>query len=173
MLKGYILITLNKSKLDDFKKYLNSRGIAFRSGKGETQVLQVMSVSDGWGCLYKRKDMPDHYRSDSKTESVIIGFFSEFNKNEELGFLECRYCDNTLDLRVNEPEKAGWKLIGLGVWYCPKCSIKHCSEINTNSEFFNSVTCLFAEGVKFMNKSELYDAIKGKWQKALEAKRIT
>ena len=32
-------------------------------------------------------------------------------------------------------------------------------------EFYNSVSCLFAEGVEFMTKSEIYDAIKKDWAK--------
>lgn len=32
-------------------------------------------------------------------------------------------------------------------------------------EFFNSSSCLFVEGVEFMTKSEIYDAIKKDWAK--------
>lgn len=32
-------------------------------------------------------------------------------------------------------------------------------------KFYDSVTCLFAEGVEFMAKDQIYDAIKSDWKK--------
>ena len=34
-------------------------------------------------------------------------------------------------------------------------------------EFINAVTCLFVEGVEFMTKIQIYDAIKKEWKKCL------
>lgn len=38
-------------------------------------------------------------------------------------------------------------------------------------EFFSSVSCLFVEGVEFMNKAELYDAIKSEWERVVVQSR--
>lgn len=35
-------------------------------------------------------------------------------------------------------------------------------------DFFNSVSCLFAEGVEFMTKDQIYSAIKADWNKFRE-----
>jgi hypothetical protein len=65
--------------------------------------------------------------------------------------------------------------------YCPKieaetecdCTDK-CKEledqIKFDTEFFNSVSCLIVEGSEFMNKVEMYEAIRAEWQKALNKK---
>jgi hypothetical protein len=44
---------------------------------------------------------------------------------------------------------------------CDKDSCKYYS-------FLNSVTCLFAEGVEFMTREQLYQAIKNEWKSHLK-----
>ena len=41
------------------------------------------------------------------------------------------------------------------------------SDLKRYKDFHERVTCYFAEGVEFMNKTELYDAFKKEWQKCL------
>jgi adenylate kinase family enzyme len=72
--------TLHKTQLDEFKKYLADRGIAFRDGKGQYQVLQVMTLSEGWGCVYERNDMKEHFTVQDKLNPIVIGFYSEKRK---------------------------------------------------------------------------------------------
>lgn len=38
-------------------------------------------------------------------------------------------------------------------------------QVDKYFEFYNSVSCLFAEGVEFMTKGQIYDAIKKDWGK--------
>lgn len=63
--------TLHVSKLDDFKEWLNSEGIPYRPGKGNYQVLQVRTEKDGWQCIFKRDDMPEHYSVNDKLMRLV------------------------------------------------------------------------------------------------------
>jgi len=54
--------TLHINKLEAFKKYLDSQGIAYRPGKGIWQILQVMTPKHDWQCIYERMDMPERVR---------------------------------------------------------------------------------------------------------------
>ena len=69
--------TLHKSKLEDFKEYLNLRGIAHRPGKGTWQELQVLTLEDGWQCIYSRVDMPEHLTIQDKLISLIKSYLRE------------------------------------------------------------------------------------------------
>ncbi len=74
--------TLHKTQLEEFKRYLEGRGIAYRKGKGSYQALQVMTLNNGWQCVYERNDMKEHFTIQDKLESIVIGFYSE--KRERL-----------------------------------------------------------------------------------------
>jgi hypothetical protein len=65
--------------------------------------------------------------------------------------------------------ECGAKKVRFQGWLCPhsKCS----ADPEIYYEFFNSVSCLFAEGVEFMTKEEIYRAIKVEWQKVCEKTR--
>jgi len=69
--------TLHKTQLDEFKRYLTGRGIAFRDGKGPYQALQVMTMNDGWQCVYERNDMKEHFTIQDKLNPIVIGFYSD------------------------------------------------------------------------------------------------
>jgi len=53
--------TLHITKLENFKEWLNETGRAHRPGKGDYQVLQVMTDDKGWQCIFSRHDMPEHF----------------------------------------------------------------------------------------------------------------
>ncbi len=42
--------------------------------------------------------------------------------------------------------------------------------IKKHEEFFNSVSCLLVEGVEFMTKTQIYDAIKRDWEECMRKK---
>lgn len=67
--------TLHKSKLDDFKAWLDAQGIEHRPGKGDWQVLQVRS-RDGknWNAVYERADMPEHLTTVRYLDSLVARF---------------------------------------------------------------------------------------------------
>ena len=77
---------LIKDHLTEFKTYLDERGISHREGKGDTQVLQIASVDgDGWGCMYERKDSPDHYTIQEKVQSIVISFYIDRREKSDVG----------------------------------------------------------------------------------------
>ena len=41
-------------------------------------------------------------------------------------------------------------------------------ELTAYKDFYESVSCLFSEGVEFMSKEEIYNAIKADWEKINE-----
>lgn len=49
-----------------------------------------------------------------------------------------------------------------------ECIGKCKAEPDKHQEFFNYVTNLFAEGVEFMTKDQMLDAIKKEWRRTLE-----
>ena len=74
-LKGLQLrCTLHIDKLEAFKDYLNSQGIAHRAGKGDWQVLQVLTPKSGWQVVHKRSDMPEHYTVQDKLMPIVRDF---------------------------------------------------------------------------------------------------
>ena len=72
--------TLHKNKLEDFKKYLDARGIAYRPGKGTWQELQVLTSKHGWQCIYSRADMPEHLTVQDKLCPLVWGYLEERRK---------------------------------------------------------------------------------------------
>ena len=68
--------TLHKTKLEDFKSYLNDYGIAYREGKGDYQILQVLTLDNGWQCIYERGNMPEHFTIQDKLMPVIEKYLS-------------------------------------------------------------------------------------------------
>ena len=77
-----VKITLRKSKLEDFKKYLDSIGVAYRPGKGTWQELQVLTSKWGWQCLYNKTDMPEYFTMQDKLTSLVESY-SKKRKEEE------------------------------------------------------------------------------------------
>lgn len=69
--------TLHISKLEAFKSWLNDNGIAHRPGKGDYQVLQVITTNHGWQVVFKRNNMPEHYTVNEKLLPLVRQFTKE------------------------------------------------------------------------------------------------
>lgn len=65
---------LHISKLEEFKNWLDGKGIAHRPGKGDWQVLQVCKDGQHWNCVYTRLEMPEHYTTDRHLDSLVAEF---------------------------------------------------------------------------------------------------
>lgn len=55
---GVVKTKLMPHRLEDFKCFLDTRGIAYRDGKGQNQALQVCMPS-GWSVIYKTGTVSD------------------------------------------------------------------------------------------------------------------
>ena len=66
--------TLHKNKLDAFKGFLDSEGIAYRPGKGDYQELQILTKKFGWQCVFNRLDMPEHFTIQDKLYPLVRRF---------------------------------------------------------------------------------------------------
>lgn len=66
-------------ELEEFKAYLDKFGIAHRPGKGEWEVLQVMTADFGWRVIHKNK----HGRlTVSEKLADIEEAFDEYNQSK-------------------------------------------------------------------------------------------
>lgn len=63
--------TLHKTKLQEFKDYLDANCIGYRPGKGEYQVLQVCTPDSGWQVVFSRLDMPEHFTVGDKLLPLV------------------------------------------------------------------------------------------------------
>ena len=57
--------------------------------------------------------------------------------------------------------------------FVPPICIEAAEEIERGQEFFNSVSCYFAEGVEFMDKVQLYNAFKAEFNKYLNGGKLS
>lgn len=73
---GYNTIALHISKLDAFKLWLNDHGIAHRPGKGDYQVLQVRTPNNGWQCVFRKNEMPEHFTVNEKLMPLVRRFIA-------------------------------------------------------------------------------------------------
>ena len=87
-----IMNLLHINKLDAFKRYLDSKDIPYRPGKGGWQVLQVMTRKYGWQCIFRRADMPEHYTIQEKLYPIVRQFLNAERKGN--------YADNQGQLRA-------------------------------------------------------------------------
>ncbi len=74
--------TLHKTKLDDFKLYLDSHGIAYRPGKGDYQVLQVQT-GKGWQSIYGKNNMTEHFSVQDKLMPTVRLFLNSSKKSKK------------------------------------------------------------------------------------------
>jgi len=72
---------LQKDKLEDFKRFCDERNIPYRPGKGQWQVLQVLTEDFEWKVIYKRLEMPEHYSLDERLVPTVLKFLA-WNKNK-------------------------------------------------------------------------------------------
>lgn len=67
---------LHINKLNDFKNFLNSYKIPFRSGRGEFQVMQVY-LDGKWQVVYSRLHAKEHYTVVRPLEGLVEMFIAE------------------------------------------------------------------------------------------------
>lgn len=65
---------LHVTKLEDFKAWLDTKGIPHRPGRGTWQVLQVCKDGRHWNCVYSRLDMKEHFTTDRHLDSLVREF---------------------------------------------------------------------------------------------------
>lgn len=68
--------TLHLSHLEPFKDWISNRGGAWRLGKGEYQVIQVLT-DRGWAPVYSKDHMPEHYSVDPRLLPLVRDFLDE------------------------------------------------------------------------------------------------
>lgn len=64
---------LHKTKLEDFKVWLDAHHVPHRPGRGSYQALQV-NMSGKWCAVYERNDMPEHYTTEHTMDSLVRKF---------------------------------------------------------------------------------------------------
>lgn len=77
---------LHKNKLEKFKNWLDENDIPHRDGKGEYEVIQIMT-KDGWQKIYKRLNMPEHLTIQDKIYPLIKRFLKEQKVKNEISNL--------------------------------------------------------------------------------------
>ena len=65
---------LHKTKLEDFKKWLDTQGLEHRPARGDYQVLQVLVPRSGWQVVYDRIAAPEHYTVPHPMERLVMRF---------------------------------------------------------------------------------------------------
>lgn len=68
---------LHKSKLEDFKAWLDAKKRVHRPGRGDFQVLQVAVPHNQWAVVYDRIEAPEHYTVTWPLESTVRQFIQE------------------------------------------------------------------------------------------------
>lgn len=71
---------LHKSKLEDFKAWLDENCINHRPGVGDYQVLQVerrCPVVNRWDAIYERLHEPDHLTVVTQLERLVRRYIKE------------------------------------------------------------------------------------------------
>lgn len=73
---------LHKSKLEDFKLWLDANHIPHRPGKGVWEVLQVKLTPNLWGFVFCRLHMSEHYTTSQTLERTVLKFIKEHHANQ-------------------------------------------------------------------------------------------
>jgi hypothetical protein len=79
---------LHKSKLEDFKRWMDEHHIEHRPGKGSFQVLQVKIRNKRknvieWQCVFDRLEAPEHYTVAWPLEGTVRKFINDSRKPDE------------------------------------------------------------------------------------------
>ena len=68
---------LHKDHLDSFQYWLREiELIPYRPGKGDYQVLQVMTDNFGWQVVFRKADMPEHFSVNEKLMPIVRKFYA-------------------------------------------------------------------------------------------------
>lgn len=65
---------LHKTKLSDFKVWLDMQSTQHRPARGDYQVLQVLTKNGQWQCIFDRIAAPEHYTVASPLEPLVRQF---------------------------------------------------------------------------------------------------
>jgi len=68
---------LHKTKLEQFKAWLDANHIEHRPGRGDFQVLQVKTKNGHWQCVFDRVYMPEHFTVAWPLESIVHRFIKD------------------------------------------------------------------------------------------------
>lgn len=68
---------LHKSKLNEFRVWLDSLQIPHRPGKGAWQILQVQTKQHGWQVVFERLEMPEHVTVQENLMPLVRKFIAE------------------------------------------------------------------------------------------------
>lgn len=66
--------TLHISHLEEFKEWLNGKGMPHRPGKGGHLEHLVRLDKHGWQGVFRRLDMPEHYTVSDKLMPTVRRF---------------------------------------------------------------------------------------------------
>lgn len=70
--------TLHINRLQDFKDWLDSKGLKWRDRNIGYEVLQVQPRgSTQWWGIWRRDHMPEHYSVDSRMDGMVLNFLRE------------------------------------------------------------------------------------------------
>lgn len=72
---------MHKTKLEEFKAWLDAEGISHRPGRGNYQALQVRKDGTHWNCVYERNEMPEHYSTDRHLDPLVRKFCRQRNSS--------------------------------------------------------------------------------------------
>ena len=69
--------TLHKTHLEQFQYWLREiEQIPYRPGKGDYQVLQVLTSDHGWQVVFVKAEMPEHFSVNEKLMPIVRQFYS-------------------------------------------------------------------------------------------------
>lgn len=69
---------LHKSKLEEFKSWMDSQGIEWRDSRGVFQVIQVRSADGkGWDVIYEKNNSTEHYTVPEPMIKLVRRFIDE------------------------------------------------------------------------------------------------
>ena len=77
----YKRCTLHKTHLEPLQYWLREvKQIPYRNGKGDYQVMQVLTVGHGWQVIFRKAEMPEHFSVNEKLMPLIDEFY-RYRKN--------------------------------------------------------------------------------------------
>jgi len=73
-------LTIQRSKFNAFKKYLEKRHIPYRPGKNDKQKLQIQ-YGRGWAPIYYNKKYVGQYTAPESLRTLIYAFLKQEGEN--------------------------------------------------------------------------------------------
>lgn len=79
------MTTLNIGMLEEFKAFLDERGMPHRAGRGGYQVLQVYLENAGWSVVF-RKDGQNYLTANKNLVPMVQAFLAEWRAKKNPDF---------------------------------------------------------------------------------------